>query len=591
MSEFSPTHLDKYQLEQLKAYAKYAGTSMVGPSGVRRTSPRQMNRDAAQIRDSQLWKMPILPGAVQIFQQMASGREWQVIGKVRPALRAVDWLNSAKTVDQGTGVPTYGFEDFLKRRSLDFIAVGKTTFGLKRKKGSSIPELHYLDPTQVLFNRRSSYTGEVKPTEKVYHHYEDVYALQDVITSYTLPIGTGGYYISPIAYILPTATLAWLVREHDMAATDGRRIRDIIIVGNTELSSSIENAILQQLALHSGEDPTKIGIPIIEMNNLSGGPIEDQIYTLGLSKIPENFNREEFTFDYVNQIAGALGMSLRHFWNNERTTNRALEEIQEQRQAQKGPASFVRTEQRLINQSKVLSLFTQGRGNLSFSFIEEVDTNSAKNNAQVLSLTASALKTVSEVFQASLSLEALLAWMQSIRVLPNDLELIASVETEKPMNPDQQNMPDISDGEQISTEDSAPSSSSSESSEKTIKAYPDYDEVAVDQDGKVRERRHKIFSIRKLLEHEISKTIEPIVVTDEEEDFENAVQLQQKNNNRVVKNYIKSRSKGTGGLSISAPFFESDKIESAMTKLLSDAPLSEEEQAIIDFMSDRIPNE
>ncbi len=582
----------------LKEASEMYGKTLIGLLGTAsgpRLNTSGMAKFGADLRDNQLWKMPILPGAVQVFQQLASGREWQVVGKLRPTLRAVEWLNNAKTIDETTGLASIGFEDFLKRRSLDFLAVGKVTFGLKRKKGSPVPELRYLDPTRLIFQRKQAVNTEVRPTEKVWSTTYDTYMAKDVNTYYTLPLGVGGAFVSPLAYVMPTANLAWLIREHDSAATDGRRIREIILVGSTELSASIEQAMLTQLALHQGADPTKVGIPIIEFNNISGTPVADQITTIGLSKIPENFKREEFLFDYVNQISAALGMSLRHFWNSERTTNRALEEIQEQRQLQKGPSTFVRSEERAVNQSDVLSLFTNGKGRLRFNFIEEVDTSSAKVNAEVLNLTTTALQTVATVFQATLSLEALLSWMQSIRVLPNDLELIAPSGTAGGITPDVQtnpNEPPMSQDGETQTEGSTPppqndASGVSKSSEKAAYGVPDYDEVAVNSQGNITERRHKIFSIQKLLKQEKeSKTIPPIEINEDDE-FDEAVQLEQFNNIKQLKLFFETKKESVDVLP-AIPLFTPEDAKRTVQKILSDEELSVDEVVVAGLLVDRL---
>jgi hypothetical protein len=84
---------------------------------------------------------------------MSSGREWQIIGKPKQALRAVEWLNNAKQIDPNSGLPIVGFENFLRLRSLDFIAVGRTSFALHKRRGNPIPELRYIDPTLLSFQR------------------------------------------------------------------------------------------------------------------------------------------------------------------------------------------------------------------------------------------------------------------------------------------------------------------------------------------------------------------------------------------------------------------------------------------------------
>lgn len=600
--------------EALKQYQEFVGKSIIGGGFSTRISPNAMNAVGADIRDTQIWKYPILPGAVSVFQQMSSGREWQIIGKAKAALRAVEWLNNAKRVDPFSGLPVIGFENFLRLRALDFISIGRTSFGLHKRRGNPIPELRYLDPTLLVFQRdlgknqitvpaANSVVKEVTNSEKCWYHNGYYYRYDEVTIDHALPIGTSGLYISPLAYILPAAMLAFLVRDHDTASTDGRRIRDIVVVGSPELSAGIEQAILTQLALYSGGDASKLGIPIVEMNNLSGQPIKDQVFTMGLSQIPEGFDRESFIFEYVNEIAAALGLSLRHFWNNERTTNRALEEIQEQRQAQKGPSTFVRTEQRLINACGALDLIGGGKNSLTFSFVEEADTGSALKNAQVLQLTTTALASVAQVFQASLSLDALLAWMQSIRVLPNDLDLITMGDSEDQeseiLGSEGHDMPDPSEDQQITEAQGTPPpkppvpsgavpppKTPSPQSGKKSAGVPDYDEVSVDQYGNIKERRHKIFSTRKMLksmlEDEANK--KPQVV----EDFSSAVKTQQLNNQQKVSLFFETNKEIEGDFIPSVPFFDNEEVRKAVFALTHEEELTAEQAAIIDLMASTI---
>ena len=597
----------------LKTYQDFIGKSIIGGGFNTRISPNTMNAVGLDIRDTQIWRYPILPGAVSVFQQMASGREWQVIGKAKSALRAVEWLNNAKQVNPYTGLPIIGFENFQRLRSLDFISVGRTTFALHKRRGNPVPELRYLDPTQLIFQRdlgknnisvpaANSIVKEVAPSEKVWYHNGTYYRQDEVTIDHALPIGTNGLYISPLAYILPAAMLAFLVRDHDTASTDGRRIRDIVVVGSPELSAGIEQAILTQLALYSGGDASKLGIPIVEMNNLSGQPIKDQVFTMGLSQIPEGFDREGFIFEYVNEIAAALGLSLRHFWNNERTTNRALEEIQEQRQAQKGPSTYVRTEQRLINSCGGLDIIGGGKNNLTFSFVEEADTGSALKNAQVLQLTTTALASVAQVFQASLSLDALLAWMQSIRVLPNDLDLITMPDSENDgeiIGSEGHDMADPSQEQQITEAQGTPPPKPpvpsgavpppkvpSPQSGKKSAGIPDYDEVSVDQFGNIKERRHKIFSTRKMLKSMLEDETKnkPQVV----EDFSSAVKTQQLNNQQKGSLFFETNKEVEGDFIPSVPFFDKEEVRKAVFALTHEEELTAEQAAIIDLMAGTI---
>lgn len=380
-----------------------------------------------QIRDVMLWREPTLAGAVNVYEQLSSSREWTISGKPKPAARALEALHQTRCPDVTTGMYIEGFEEFLRRRSIDNIAVGMRAFLNRPVPGKKTTRLEYIDPTLLYFSRERQTKSEVLPAERVWSYEGEKFRYEQVHIAYAIPVGSQGLFISPLEPIVPDLQLAYLIREHDTASLDGRRVRDIVLVGDDSAQEVIRNAILTQVALWAGADPSRAGVPIASLNVPSGVNVADAVHLLSLSRLPEEFNRDEFMFAYVNKISSALGLALRHFWNNEKTTNRALEEIQEQRQQQKGPAEFVKSEERMINRSGILNQFG---GKVRFGFIEEIDAQSQLTNAQVLKATAEALGQIAMVFQAALSLDALLGWMQSIRVLPPELELVDASESE-----------------------------------------------------------------------------------------------------------------------------------------------------------------
>ncbi len=409
--EMTPENLaemEEIRLMQVRSQAaEFAGkaillSGMMAPLSVGMAKRLEFGCD---LRDNMLWKEPTMSGAVNVYAELSSSREWTVSGKPKPAARAVEFLQDAHSPDVVTGLYTKGLETYLQRRAVDHVAVGMTAFLNRSIPGQKITRMEYLDPGLLSFGRERQTTSEILPNERVWSYEGERFRHDQVFISYALPIGAQGNFISPLAPVVPDMQLAYLIREHDMAALDGRRIRDVVLVGSDSAQQTIQNAILTQVALWAGADPAQVGIPIVSLNTPSGTKIADMIHLLSLSRLPEEFNREEFMFAYVNKISSGLGLALRHFWNNEKTTNKALEEIQEQRQQQKGPAEFVKKEERLINRSGILNQFG---GKVRFGFIEEVDAQSQLTNAQVLQATASALEKISTVFQAALSLEGLL---------------------------------------------------------------------------------------------------------------------------------------------------------------------------------------
>jgi hypothetical protein len=398
------------------------------PSGVRMRDLKAMLNVSNKLRDQSLWELPLVNDAASTYQDLASTREWQVQGKINAVARTVELINEVATYDIETGYVTRGFEQYLRRRALDHIAVGRTAFATRHIDDKGKFQFEYLDPTRLVFQRKNipskTPVPPVKPEEIVWRYgleAEPTLQSREVHINHPIPIGFNRF-ISPLLLVYPTALMAWLVREHDTASLDGRKIRDLFIV-DERLRNAIEEGLTIQMALWSGADPTATGFPVIGTNTSNyQRPLADFIHRLGLSNIPDEFNRKEFMHSYANEIAAAFGLALRQFYNEESTTNRALEDVQEARQQQKGPPAFVRSEERMINASAVVKVHSPGKP-VRFSFIEEADTQSLKDKATAFNLQGQALKAIGEVFGASVKPEIWLAQMQSMGLLPSDIPI------------------------------------------------------------------------------------------------------------------------------------------------------------------------
>lgn len=454
------------------------------------SATRQLLTYGQHLRDVDMWREPTLAGAVSIYGQLASSRDWTVSGPERPAARALEFLQNTRSVDLTTGLFTLGLEEFERRRAYDHIAVGRKAFLNRAVPGETYTRLEYLDPCLLTFVRERSLQTEVKASERVWQYsgntgYQENFRFDQVFLSHPQPIGTKGLFMAPLAPIVPALALAYLVTEHDTASLDGRRIRDIVLVQNENMADALTDAILTQVAMWAGETDEKL-IPITALNSPSGMKISDLIMLLSLSKLPEDFDREQFIFAYVNQIAALLGLALRQFWNNERTTNKALEQIQEQRQQRKGPELFVQDEQRLINRSGILRQFGL---KVRMGFVEEIDNQSQLINSQVLKTTMEALVQLRTVLGLALSNESVLAWMQSIQVIPANVRLVEGIQpTEVQTSTDQTS--NITPGEAVLPSDPPPSPAPKEPSKS---APLSYDEVTFNSKGEIVDRRRKLY--------------------------------------------------------------------------------------------------
>lgn len=451
-------------------------------SGGARFPVQQMVEYGKELRDNLVWQYPILPGALMTYQQIASSREVKISAPTAiAASRAADWLNEAVCYNLDGSID-YGYSSILKRRVMDYLCVGRTAYNL------GDDELEYIDPVHLRF-----VFGD---NPYWYHQFTNVnYKPEELAINHPYPLGSSGWFMSPVAPIIQKAILAWLLDEHDRASADGRKIRDITIAGSTELADSLIEAMQQSLELWSGADVTKKGVPVAHLTTMPpSGKVSDMISTLGLANIPESFNRNDFEFGYVNVIAANLGLALRHFWNSEKATNRALEDMQESRQLQKGPNEFIRTEQRILN-NHPLGIKRFGL-KVRMGFIEEADVQTKLANSTVLKGYSDALVSFAQVFTGTINGKAFLAWLQSEDVLPPDLELITDVGTMV----SEDRLPTNEGNPAVNTQPEAtPLTSGAKSQEKSL----DYGEISVDLEGKVIERRLKPYPVAKMISDEI----------------------------------------------------------------------------------------
>lgn len=463
----------------------------------------------------------MLPGAVFTFQQLASNREWKLSGSPSGVARANEWLHGAVS-RQYDGLEFVGFDHFLRLRSLDYLTVGRRMFYAPRDG-----DLEYLDPVYTNFNLNDrvwidNLTGRKLPQ-------------YDVYVDHTLPLGGSGRFTSPLMMVIPSAVLAWLIREHDSASLDGRKVREVIIVKDEDMQTSIGTAIAAMMKLYS--DPsqtiTSNNIPIAVAEGEYDGPIQDLIGRLGITQIPDGFDRKSFIFQFVNEVSAATGLSLRHFWNQEQSTNRALEEVQQQRQAQKGPETFVRSEQRVLNhpRHKILRRFGP---RTRMAFYEEVDAQSQLVSSQALKNSADAFKILNEAASADgkkIALESLIAWMQMEGHLPNELDIKVEevVEVSDPnTDPNNQMSSDpqpsrMSSGNGLK---SAPARQAAQTQPSEKDFDLDYGEVTINSKGEIIDRRLKLYPLEKALVDEMAKDEEIVKELFEEEapfDFSKAL--------------------------------------------------------------------
>lgn len=408
-----------------------SGMINVPGRGVRMKNATTLKHGQA-LRDEWLWQFPILPGAVMTYIQAAVSREWTVTGTPRRAARAVETLNETRYMD-ATGEIHFGWQALQTRRVMDWLCLGKTAMVYPRTRGGGRGYLQYADPTEfILTGDMPSHADRIlskrtKPpmTNTVYLNRR--WRSDELLVNYAVAAGGAGMFGSPLLGILPSARLAYLIREHDQARADGRKIRDIFIVADEDMRDSLWDAIITNLKLWNGGSVTEHGVPIVAATTAGG--LADNIDVsklfarLGLADIPDDLNRSEFWLDYANEIAALLGLSLRTFWSPQgQSSNRAVEKVAQERARRVGPSYYILSEERHLNYSGILG------DRVRFQFIEEADTQLLKDRAAIAYQYAQAV----EKLKASipeLSGRALMNWLQQLMVLPNDEDLLAEIST------------------------------------------------------------------------------------------------------------------------------------------------------------------
>lgn len=568
--------------ELYKAFLKISGNfvakSFIGPANSNLTISNIL-QEGRSLRNGKAWEWPLMNAAIYVYQQLASNREWLVAASPQQSPRLVEWLNSAKTIDYSNGTTEYGFRGYLQRKSLDYLIVGRSSCHVKNKGEKGQGELEYIDPLYLTFSRKKKKDSFVSDDERVWTYYSQSLRLRagDIILDHPIPVGMNRF-IPPIMFLAPIATLAWLVVEHDKAALDGRKIRDIFLV-NTHLVDQLVDAVKMSVALYAGVDPAEeIGIPVLPVNNPGGNPISDQIAKLGISEIPANFDRDAFWFIYANMISATIGVPLRHFWQDERGSNRALEVVQEQRGQVKGPNTFVRAEQELINTSGMLDKFKANGKKARFGFVEEVDVATKKANAEVLLKNTQALGMVRKVFGDVISIEGYLAWMQAIGSLPNELTLIKTAINGQMVEESNAVGLTPKEGEDLSEGLSSPNAFSD-----TAKSLiPDYDEIVMNNQGQVIERRMKVFSMLNYFKDRV-KTEEIDVDDLVENAFDAAINETRLANAEFIKNAILDdvSAETIEHWSLTQTFFDLDDIKNTLSDILDNNALTQDQHQII----------
>lgn len=389
------------------------------------------------LRDQWLHEFRVLPGAINSFIEITTSAEWMIVGPPKLSMEIRDQLIQSSFVDS-MGIEHVGFEGLLNRMTFDWLTVGRCTAlmrpELNRNLFSSNPLegawLTYLDPTFL-----EPYVNE---NEQVVWRYKGLfqqepqnYSQSRVLKNDSIVFGNSGLFLSKVFYLLPTAILDHYLKEHLTSQVDGRKVRDIFIVWSAQMVDAFADAINASIGLNAGVPGEEHNIPVVSINDLGGTnqKIDDLFTRIGLSEIPEVLDLREFTNMYVSEIAGTLGMLPSYFWSGDNSSNRAGEQVQQERQSLQGPAFFRRSLARTFNNS---DLFTTASGQRAYlQFEEEVDTLGQERRASTFKKTVETLDKLAGLLQKVANLEsdgstpltpeAIITLLQRERMLHTDL--------------------------------------------------------------------------------------------------------------------------------------------------------------------------
>ncbi len=518
---------EKWAAVQAAAQSTMMKALIGPPSAVQLQDLKYIQTVSSKMRDRLLWELPLVSQASTTYQDLASTREWAVGGQPNAVSKTVELINNATTIDPNTGMKYVGFEQHLRRRALDHVAVGRTAFAVRNPDNKLKISFEYLDPTILYYTRSRDMLGRrgriatpVGDEEKIWAYgWQGTATLKykEVILNHPIPIGTNRF-ISPLLLIYPTALLAWLLREHQTSSLDGRKLREIFLV-EAGVRDALDLAIKQLAAIYGGMSVSDTGLPIVGISTAQmTRPIQDYVGTLGLSRIPEQFDVKSFNHYYANEIAAAYGIPLRQFYNEESTTNRALEDVTEARAQQKGPSAFVRTEQRLINRTALVRIHAPKDNPCRFSFIEETDTQSLMDRATATNLLAQGLKALSEAMGMAIDPIVIAQIAQSWDLLPRDIP-VEKMLTGKPVETDVSEATDpkkgngnVSQGSDGGTQGSDEVQRSSDSnwdnwSGKSFDAERgmEYGDILMSGTGQIIAKRVATFPIAKILRDGLNK--------------------------------------------------------------------------------------
>lgn len=459
---------------------------------------RRMMNWSRSLRDEYINQFRILPGAVNAYVEIVSSKTWMLAGHKLAVVRGMERLHESYFVDD-LGIEHTGWQNITELLCRDWLYSGRMILHSQQIEDMAGP-LEYIDSTYLTPYTYSSFDTDKAINKTVWRlnratnqQFID-YNQNEIFYLDNITMGYSGLVQGSVPLLLPVAYLDYLVQEHFSAKLDGRKLNDILVVLDNNMAESLQKAFdiaksNFQLGV-AGAGKQNVGVVAVNPQGLTSVSVQDVFARLGLSEIPDNFEHEVFTSEYVREISNVLGLGPSYFWVGDETNSRSSDYMNEERQMKRGPFVFLKKLERLVNDNNLLATNRNSIGRKSnVRLIYEPDQTSvgAERKAKTFGQWVGGMSALSQIeFTEDLKLGQFLAFLQKENILPTDFgveDLFTLDEFEDP----HQSKPNIT----TMKEKTDPMDMRQTSEDNTFSL--NYDEIVVDQDGKVLEKRNRLF--------------------------------------------------------------------------------------------------
>lgn len=385
--------------------------------------------NSRDFRDVWLNFLPILPSAVKAYIEVATHRDWLLIGNKQAVNFAYNLLETSILEDE-YGLFYYGFDNILARMAMDYITVGRVTLHAPfiSKDSDARRVIQYIDPTFLTPQKipdEGSVSLENSGTQTVWEYHsntDDTYHFdqKEIVFIDDTRYGRKGLPIPRIMYLVPSATQMYYLKQHDTATLDGTKVKDVIVTADDGMVDAVENALkiaVQNMTYSHGYTNS---VPVVAINpsglmGIQNWKIEDMFGRLGVSEVPDGYDREKIVLDFISEVSSVLGLSIRYFWHDWKGGTKSGEQVGQERQSKHGPGFFIKNLTRVINKSGILRRSPSSQVRMAFR--EESDSNTIERNSRTLNNYAKGFETLVSITGDIISPESIVHFLQKSGVL------------------------------------------------------------------------------------------------------------------------------------------------------------------------------